>query len=612
MCDAVRLLEEWSVPHGNHVTSSLNSSFEVVEDYIDGLPGGGGGGGAPSSSQGGRGDWDPDITCAAFSRRGTLIALGTAKGRILIADTDTKGIARDITVTPNQPAPVRFVSWSRCGRTVAAVTDDDVARTFDIVQAKQSSQRKLPFRPDACELRPSRNAPRAVAASAEGKGVHVLELEDKNKGCALPRLEDGAAPTCFAWAPRGQWLMCGTDKGTIAPFDDGAKVGQWSAGAASPSAPTPATSPGSCNCVAISRDGARAAASFEDRSVRVFSLSDDGKPPAPIAVLRGTLDRTGLTWRHVAFSHDARRVVAAAAWLPPTPAGAALAVGGTLHVWDVEKSAMDRVLELPKGCMTLGVASHPHRALLCHVSRTPAEVAGEVVDLAPAAATTTSAPGPALAEAAAANGSGDAGPAADAASGAPAAELASAPEQLPSSAAADGAPRIPASVAYLWAPIHRENWSAFAPGFRELEKNEEYDERESEFDEYDEDGQVPTGNFVVHPGGRRASVSAGTSASHAKLAVSPLCAPRDTLSRRLGRLAYVPIDGAIYGDSDGDDDVDALPVIPCAMDASVLAAADLKRDSRRGKSDGKRGGGGGGGGGAGGLGSSQSRKRARS
>jgi len=91
---------------------------------------------------------------------------------------------------------------------------------------------------------------------------------------------------------------------------------------------------------------------------------------------------------------------------------------------------------------------------------------------------------------------------------------------------------ISSGVISVWAQQQVENWSAFAPDFKELDENVEYEERESEFDVEDEDRSVKEDEQELD-----LDVEVDVSS---KVAIPALCSS-DEESEDSSALVYLPI-----------------------------------------------------------------------
>ncbi|KAI5074231.1 hypothetical protein GOP47_0010192 [Adiantum capillus-veneris] len=106
--------------------------------------------------------------CICFNRRGTLLAVGCQDGGCVIWDFDTRGVAKELRDTSSSTL-VTDVSWSKCGRYLLVAASDrslalwDVAKGVKIntITLQQSALfvRLHPANPSLCLACPMANAP---------------------------------------------------------------------------------------------------------------------------------------------------------------------------------------------------------------------------------------------------------------------------------------------------------------------------------------------------------------------------------------------------------------------------------------------------------------------
>ncbi|KAG6555195.1 hypothetical protein Mapa_003234 [Marchantia paleacea] len=96
--------------------------------------------------------------CIAFNRRGTLLAAGCADGSCVIWDFDTRGVAKELR-DPNCSASVTSVSWSKCGRRLLAALTDKTLVLWDVYLGEKTFSITLHQTVLNCRLDPGKALP---------------------------------------------------------------------------------------------------------------------------------------------------------------------------------------------------------------------------------------------------------------------------------------------------------------------------------------------------------------------------------------------------------------------------------------------------------------------
>lgn len=93
------------------------------------------------------------MKCIAFNRRGTLLAAGCANGTCVIWDFETRGIAREL-LDKDCTAPITSVAWSKYGHHLLASATDKSLTLWHVVNEKKIARITLQQTPLSVRLHP--------------------------------------------------------------------------------------------------------------------------------------------------------------------------------------------------------------------------------------------------------------------------------------------------------------------------------------------------------------------------------------------------------------------------------------------------------------------------
>ncbi|KAK9734115.1 hypothetical protein RND81_04G115900 [Saponaria officinalis] len=124
------------------------------------------------------------MKCVAFNRRGTLLAAGCSNGTCVIWDFETRGIAKELRDKDCSNA-ITSVCWSKYGHRILVSSADKALILWDVATGKKIAQTMLEKTPLHARLHPSSPTPTLCLACPVYSAPLIVDLET-GKTTVLP------------------------------------------------------------------------------------------------------------------------------------------------------------------------------------------------------------------------------------------------------------------------------------------------------------------------------------------------------------------------------------------------------------------------------------------
>ncbi|GLT75812.1 hypothetical protein SLA2020_475090 [Shorea laevis] len=137
------------------------------------------------------------MKCIAFNRRGTLLAAGCSDGRCIIWDFETRGIAKELR-DRDCAVSVTSVCWSKYGHRILVSAADKSLTLWDVVSGEKIARAFLPQTPLHARLHPGSSMPSLCLACPLSSAPVIVDLSTGNTTglpFTVPDIANGSAPS---------------------------------------------------------------------------------------------------------------------------------------------------------------------------------------------------------------------------------------------------------------------------------------------------------------------------------------------------------------------------------------------------------------------------------